>query len=175
MYFWNKAATKREHATGTDGRLDVSARASPRAYYACRDAGALYTWTSSYVCAANDYALYVRNTSSVALNMGQLWVSGGANVRFDALFVTGTATGTPAGGTNHMRSASPNVEDADAYGSAKVNGLTPSASLGIFRVPANASRVFFEDACLMVMPEQAIAIKCLTAGQTEFSFVGYFE
>lgn len=84
-----------QETKGSDGRLNVSARADQRAYYNSRDEGRTFTLIFEHTNAvAGEFSAYWKNTSLTrTLVISSIGINTNENSRIKLHLVTGTATG----------------------------------------------------------------------------------
>lgn len=160
-----------------DQRLQTSARASTRSYYASRDDGQVYTWTSTYSATSGDEILYIKNDSTTKfLYIDHITVSAAAGAWTMTLAeVSGTAAGTTVTGKNlNLRSG--NVADSTALGNASVTGLTIGNTMDISAGVAGESHRIDLNGTVILGLNDAIAITFTgTNGTATAVAFGYFE
>ncbi len=161
-----------------DGRLVVAARAAPRAFFASRDKGRAFSWTSTYSAAAGEETAYVRNTSATRiLVIDKVIVSGiQATVHALAIQTGGTAAGTTMTGVN-LNKGSTNTAEAAGFGSASVTGSVVGDIVGYGYHPATDSFLFDYGDSLILGQDDAIFIRSVvgTTGLVYNTIEGHFE
>jgi len=170
-------------AKGSDGRLNVSARADSRAYYNSRDEGETYTLVCDHQSTASgEYVGYLKNTSATHdLVVGRIGVSSVLLGRIKVNVVTGTPSGGGATTPVNLNRRSTNVATCDGYEGASaasgIGGLTASAVLNFRYCPAAEGVTIEFDDCLRLPQNVAIAVENdETAGaDTSVTFHFYFE
>ena len=140
-----------EFVKGSDGRMNVSARADERIYYNARDEQDTYIWTSTDSgSAVAEYIIYIKNTSPTKeLIIRDIYLNPGV----DMTFIIGTATGTPASASItgfNTNLSSTRIAPATAHGDALVDNVTPVQTLRTVSVEALTSEhVDFHDTLRM--------------------------
>jgi hypothetical protein len=175
IQIWDKGGVLHDYVTGTSGRLDVSSRAATREYYRNRDDETLFTILSEYTCAANDYVIYVKNTSETdVVHIANLRMGAATNQQFYIHKVTGTPGGTTL--TPRSRNyAETNTMTASCYGGEAVTGLTSSWKSESLRVSANSTTVWHNSGGIILNNGEALAIQAVNAGAIDITVLGYYE
>ena len=166
-----------EEVEGSDGRMNVSARADNRAYYNSRDEGQCYSMTYDHPTAADDeYSFYLQNTST---DKTLVITSVGVNVtniaRLKLWLVTGTAGDGVARIPRNLNDSSPN--DAAASTALHDGGGTTISSLVVsgikidnIQLAANGHDEFHLDDRVRLGQNDAIAMEVHLATSTPTVF-----
>jgi len=166
-----------KHASvSVTNRLNVSSKASARAFYISRDSGNAYSWTSSYSAGTGEEVIYVKNThASNKLFIDKIHVGGVLTGLFELYQVTGTAAGTTITGKN-LNLTSSNIAAATALGNASVTSLTIGDRITLVRTAATATTLLNMDNTLILGFGDAIAITYTgSTGIVDTMIRGYYE
>ena len=184
----NDVTRAREEAEGSDGRLNVSSRSDPRAYYNSRDEEQTFSLVWNFNAANNDeFAAYWRNASdSKTLVISAVGLNCDETCTFKLHFVTGTAAGgtelTPVNLNKSSSKAAPDdsVVMAMEGGSAAtgITGLTVDGLIDRADVTAGGHEEFRLDDKLRLGQNDAVAIEVEggDGGVVAFGVIfGYYE
>lgn len=169
---------------GSDGRLNVSSRSDPRAYYNSRDVGQTYSGVFQMVDAsAGEFVAYLQNASTTGktLVITNITMGSAENSVVTLSLVTGVAASGSFSSAVNMNATSPNAAtgiamegDSAATG---ITGLTEAGMLDRIFIPANNSKTFNLADRLRLGQGDAIALKYETGttGNIGGSIFVYFE
>ncbi len=128
---------------GSDGRLNVSARADPRIYYRSRDEGQAYTLVYDDADAsAGAFICYWQNlrTDGKHLVIASARFSSNTDGSFKLHFITGTVTGGSSLTPTNFNKTSPNdAPISSAKGNGPLGGLTSAAEVDHVGLKANTN------------------------------------
>jgi len=167
--------------SGSDGRLDVSARNNLRSYYISRDDGQAYTLGSEVSGAVtDDIVLYWQNTTTVSriLFIDQVLFNSSLALRWEVLFVTGTAAGGSSLAPVNLNKTSSNPAQSNSRGNGVITGLTEGDTVSFVRSPVSTCIVESFDDTLILGQNDALAIKVSSAAgatDVEVTVRGFYE
>ncbi len=161
-----------------DERLDVSARAAPRAFFASRDHGRAFAWTSTIDAQTGEETAYLQNTSPTRiLVIDKILFSGLlAGVHAVAIQTGGTAAGTVMPGRN-LNLGNTNTAEATAFGDALVTGSVVGDIIGYaYHGPTGMAELNYNDS-LILGQDDAIFLTVIVAvdGLVYQTIEGHYE
>jgi len=177
--FTNDETGAIEKVQGSDGRLNVSARADSRSFYISRDDSQAYVLdVEDDDAVAGDLVGYLKNDSTTKL----LYIS---NIEYScenactvkvAFGDSTTATGTTVTPVN-LNQATPKSADATALGNGAVGGVTASTFIQTSRTVANSDGMIeFIDALILGQNDNiVIEYDTGTTGDMEVSVHFFLE
>lgn len=164
--FQNDKSGFHETAHGSDGRLNVSARADSRAYYNSRDRKKMYSLVfDDAACSADDFNVSLFNDDAIDKMVIR---SIGVNALAVASFKLHQVTGPAGGGAVAATPVNLHLGEADAVVTAStvvnsdnspISNLTSSAVIDHVSVVASGHEEFRLDDTLRVAKGQGIAIE----------------
>ena len=183
--FANDVTNADERARGSDGRLNVSARADARAYYNSRDKQNAFTlsWEDAST-ATNDFVLYWKNTAVDGRHLVIDRIEIGVVAKYADWILHTANNETAAGGTATtpfcLNVANPRVAPATARTADSSTISTVTANLVIARTfsPAGAAAIMKFNDMLRLGQDQAILLECQAIETTARTFgtaYGYYE
>ena len=164
---------------GSDGRMNVSARADSRSYYNSRDRGQTYSLVfNDDDVAANDFIVWWQNSSStLQLVISELEISTENTGVFKLHFVTGTATGGSALTPANLNASSPNDAAANARGNGALSVIASSAEIEIIRLDAlDHQSIDLKDRVRLGQNDAiALEVDASAGGDVEGTIYGFYE
>jgi hypothetical protein len=168
----------RQMSVSESFRGNVSAKTNPRSFFASRDQGLTFTFTSIDTgAAAGDFFIYLKNTSPTKNIFVKEITFGSEYAAVIKLWeVTGTAAGTPLTPTNLNLSSGRDAE-ALGVGNGAVTGLTTGRLIGILRTQIGGHEHEQLEDALILGPNTSIAAEydAGTTGQVEAVIHFHYE
>ena len=174
-----------ERVEGSDGRMNVSARADARAYYNSRDEQSTYTLTGEDASSADgDFVLYWKNTATdgrhLVIRKIEMW-SEGAHAWILHQGDNTAATGGVATTPKNLNLANPKSAPATARtaDSSTIAGVASSSEIAHAGAAADVKAVMIFDDTLRLGQDQNILLEAHemsgTPDKTRFTAYGYYE
>lgn len=167
-------------AVSTKGnRLDVSSRSNNRIFYASRDDGQAYVWSSRYLVDAGSSILYLQNTSPTRnLIIDEIDVGATSGATWELWTCTTDGAGTVVSGANHNLTSS-NSPEARAFGDANITANSSGVLVGYAKHGNFGEEGFHTKDTLILGQNDAIIIKRdpgeISTVSGTCTVIGYFE
>ena len=170
--------TSNDPADVKNNRLDVSAQTAPRAFYASRDHGRAFAWTSTIDAQTGEETAYLQNTSPTRILVIDKIIFSGllAGVHAVGIQTSGTAAGTVMTGRN-LNLGNTNTAEATAFGDALVTGSVAGDIIGYgYHGPTGMAELNYNDS-LILGQDDAIFLPVIVGGDglVCHTFEGHYE
>lgn len=170
----------RRATVSTTNRLNVSAKAANRMFYASRDRGRAYTAIyDDIAAAAGEYIAYLKNTADDKnLFIKDVIFGGAENIKFKIFHVAGVAASGEVIVPTSMNLSKNIPAEAEAMaGNIAITGLTAIDQIGTHRVAANTDSLAQRHSSTILGPGDAVAIEfdAGTAGLCEAEIHFWYE
>ena len=159
-------------------RLDVSAQAAPRAFFASRDFGRAFSWTSTIDAQTGEETAYLQNTSPTRILVIDKIIFSGllAGIHAVGIQTSGTAAGTVMTGRN-LNLGNTNTAEATAFGNALVTGSVAGDIIGYAYHGATSTTELDYNDSLILGQDDAIFLTVIVAvdGLVYQTIEGHYE
>lgn len=148
--------------TNSEGKLIIESESAPRDFFISRDDGQVYTVSVADAGAvADEETIYLQNLSSTKnLIIDDIIIGSDIVSIWRIKFVTGTTTGTVVTPVNLNKTSSNAADVLCRGGAGGVASATDAGDIGVYRIPADDSKIISFEEALILGQNDAITIEC---------------